>query len=325
MAASIRLSLAVDDYDHVRDLTSGKVAPKGIELVPVDLPASQIFRRTVTNGDFDVAEISLGMYLEHYSRGLDTFTAIPVFPSRVFRHSSIYVHRDGGISKPEDLAGKRIGVPRWSQTASIYGRGLLAHEYGVGLKDVEWVHAGVNAAVRNDTSTLPLGLWITTIADDTLDKMLLERKIDAVISGFEPAAFVDGDPRIVRLFADYPKVEAAYFRATHIFPIQHTVLVRTSLLNATPWIAHSLYNAFDEAKRRGLRRVLDRVTQRFAMPWHGYYGQEVAQIFGDDPFPYGIEPNRPTLEAFFRDSYEQGVISRRMPIEEIFARQFRSG
>jgi 4,5-dihydroxyphthalate decarboxylase len=325
MSSKIRLSLAVSDYDHVRDFTSGKVTAQGIEIVPIELTVEEIFHRTLTYGEFDVSEISTGQFLARFSRGDTAFTAIPVFPSRIFRHSCIFVLRDGGINRPQDLAGKRIGVPQWSQTASIYARGLLAHEYGVALDGVEWVQAGIYEPGRVETAPLdlPRGIRLTPVPDKTLTEMLLSGEIAALISAREPAPFLAGDPRIVRLFTDFAAAEAEYFRTTGIFPIMHTIVVRTSLLETDPWIARNLYSAFDEARRRGARRVLDGSISRFALPWSEHYAHEAAKVLGDDPFAYGIEPNRKTLEAFVTYAREQGVSARSFPIEELFAPQLQ--
>lgn len=320
MSSKIRLSLAVSDYDHVRDFTSGRVSAQGIEIVPSEFPVEEIFHRTLTYGEFDVSEMSTGQFLARFSRGERAFTAIPVFPSRIFRHACIFVLRDAGITRPEDLIGKRIGVPQWSQTASIYARGLLAHEYGVALDRVEWVQAGVHEAGRIETATLdlPRGIRLTPVPDKTLTEMLLSGEIAALISAREPVPFLAGDPRIVRLFDDFQSAEAAYFRKTGIFPIMHTIVIRTSLLDTDPWIARNLYSAFEEARQRGVRRVLDGSISRFAIPWSVHYAKEAAHVLGTDPFAYGIEPNRKTLEAFVTYAFEQGVSARSFPIEELF-------
>lgn len=186
------------------------------------------------------------------------------------------------------------------------------------------MQAGLDEPLRNDTSALglPPGIRVTPVSDRTLNEMLLAQEIAAVITGFEPAPFVAGDPRVVRLFTDFEAVERAYFRATKVFPIMHLMVVRATLLERDPWIAENLYAAFVEARRRSVVRTLDAVASRFPMPWTSCHAQTVARDLGD-PFPYGVQANRPTLETFIRDAHEQGVVTRRMPIEEIFVPQLR--
>jgi len=321
----VHLTLAISDYDHVRDLTCGEVEAEGIELTRLNLPVEEIFFRFIRFREWDVSELSMAKYVALRSQA-DWLAAIPVFPSRVFRHSAIYIRRDGAVSRPEDLRGKRVGVPEWSQTAVIYVRGFLMHQYGVRLQDVDWYQAGVNQAGREEKVELklPQGVGLTRIMDATLDAMLLTGKLDAVIAAHPPESFKQKHPGIVRLFPDASRVEEAYWRETGIFPIMHTVAIRRDVLTRHPWIAMNLFKAFEEAKRRSLARTTEITASRFPIPWGADYASRSGELFGEDFWPYGIEPNRTTLEAFLRFAYEQGVCHRPVTCEELFLEEVRS-
>ena len=242
-----------------------------------------------------------------------------MFPSRVFRHSSIYVRSDGGITAPEELAGKRVGVPEWAQTAAIYSRGLLAHEYGVDLASIHWHQAGVNEPGRREKVALelPPGFRLTVVADRSLSDMLLAGDLDAVLSARPPAPFIAGDPRVRRLFADYRDVELAYARKTGIFPIMHVVALRREVYDRDRWLAMNLFKAFDEARRRSLERAADITASFFPLPWIPDELRRARELFGADPWPYGVEANRTTLDAFLSYAFEQGVCRRRLTVETL--------
>jgi 4,5-dihydroxyphthalate decarboxylase len=230
------------------------------------------------------------------------------------------------VAAPADLAGRRVGVPEWAQTAGIYTRGALAHQYGVRLQDVEWVQGGVNQPGRAEKVelALPPGLRLTPVADRTLDGMLRDGALDAVITARPPASFSAGHPDVARLFPDPVPVEAEYFRKTGVFPIMHVVAIRRDLFDRHPWVAMNLLAAFEEAKRRSVARTLDVAAARFPIPWGYAHAAAARALFGDDPFPYGLEPNRPTLEAFLGFAHEQGVCRRRLTPEELFPPEVRS-
>jgi 4,5-dihydroxyphthalate decarboxylase len=248
-----------------------------------------------------------------------------VFTSRVFRHSSIYVRADGGITRPEDLAGRRIGVPEWAQTAAVYSRGLLAHEYDVDLASIHWHQAGVNDAGRLEkvALALPAGLRLTVVAERTLSDMLLTGDLDAVLSARPPAPFERGDPRIRRLFDDPRSIELAYVRKTGVFPIMHVVAMRRGIYERDRWLAMSLFKAFDEARRRSLARAADMAASHFPLPWIPDELRRARELFGDDPWPYGVEANRPTLDAFLRYAFEQGVCRRELSADALFPPEVR--
>lgn len=324
--ARIPLTLAISDYEHVRDLVTGRVQVEGIDLTCLDLPVEEIFHRFADYREWQVSEMSMALYVSMRAKGDDSLTAIPVFPSRVFRHSSYYVRRDSDITSGPDLAGRRIGIPEWAQTAGVYARGLLTREFGVPLSDVHWVQGGVNQAGRREHApvALPEGVRCDRITDRSLTDMLVTGDLDAVISARPPTGFYDGGP-VVRLFPDFREIEAEYGKRTGIFPIMHTVAIRRDVVEANPWVSRNLLTAFEAAKDRGIERAADITQSRWPMPWGDAALDTSRQaVGGGDPWPYGIEPNRVTLEAFVDFAAEQGVAVRRLEVEELFAPETRS-
>lgn len=322
----LSLSFAVGDYDHVRDLLTGRVHAEGIELLPVNLPVEEIFYRFTKFREWDISEMSFGKYVSLASQNEGGLTAIPVFPSRMFRQSSFYVRADSGITRPEQLAGKRIGVPEWAQTASIYSRGYLTHTVGIPLTDIKWFQAGVNEAGRAEKVALrlPAGVSLTPVPDRSLNDMLVAGDLDMVMSARPPKAFTDGSGKVVRLFADAAEVEREYFKQTGVFPIMHVVAVRRDTFDRNPWIAMNLLKAFTEAKNRSIERALDITCSHFPLPWGPDATQRAQSLFGKDIWPYGIEPNRTTIQAFIDFAFEQGVCHRQLTVEELFPPQVQS-
>lgn len=322
---NLRLTLAMGDYDHVRDLALERVRAPGIDLTVLNYDVEEIFFRFHDRLEFDVSELSMGMYTSAISRGDNRFVAIPVFPSRVFRHSAIYVRAGDKFTDATQLAGKTVGCPQWSQTATIYVRGFLAETAGVPLASIKWVQAGVNDPGRPEPSVLrlPSDIELTQVADASLNDMLLDGRIDAIISARPPRSFMAGDGRIVRLYADYQGAEQDYFDATGIFPIMHTVAIKRDVYEANRWIARNLYVALNQAKERSVHRMLDLTAAHVPTPWATHYAKEAGgRLFGDGQYwPYGIEANRTTLEAFLRFCHEQGTCHRLLAPEELFAEE----
>ena len=314
------LSLAISAYDHVRDLTEGLVRAQGIALNSLHFEVEEIFHRFTRYREWELSEMSMGKYTSLVSQGDTSVSAIPVFPSRVFRHSSIYVRKDGKVKTPQDLRGKRVGLPEWAQTAAVYTRGMLVSEYGVGLDEIEWIQAGVGQPGRQEKVALklPRGVRYASRPDSSLDRLLLEGEIDAAMSAHAPPSFEAGDKRIVRLFPDYRPVEEAYFRKTGIYPIMHVIAVRREVLDRFPWVATNLLEAFEAAKQRSLFRAGEITASRFPVPWIAEIADRARELMGGDPMPYGIAANRTTLEAFLRFGYEQGVCHRLLAPEDLF-------
>ncbi|MCC6608105.1 MAG: 4,5-dihydroxyphthalate decarboxylase [Burkholderiales bacterium] len=322
---AIRLTLALGDYDHTRDLAHGLVKAEGIDLVHLNLPVEEIFFRFIKFREWDVSEMSFAKYAALRSQDDGSIVALPVFPSRAFRLSSIYVRPDGKLRSPADLRGARVGLPEWAQTAAIYTRGYLAHELGIPLASIDWIQAGVNDPGRAEKVALmlPEGLRLQPAPTRSLNDLLLGGEIDAMLSARPPAALADG--RIVRLVPEYRGAEEAYYRKTGVFPIMHVVALRREVLDAYPWAAMNLFKAFEEAKRRSVARLSDITASHAPLAWMDDYVARMRALFGDDPFPYGIAPNRRTLDAFLQFAHEQGVCHRRLAPEELFPPQVQAG
>jgi len=317
---AVRLTLAVNEYDHVRDLVCGSVPVEGVALTCLHLPVEEIFFRFTRFREWDVSELSLAKYCALRASGDDSLVAIPVFTSRAFRHSAIFVRSDGPVDDPAELAGGRIGVPEWTQTATVYARGLLAHDYGVGLRETTWVQAGTNEVGRSEgvSLSLPDGVTVQAVPHRTLNEMLLAGDLDAVIAAHPPTDFKRGTGEIVRLFSDYRAVEEESYARTGVFPIMHVVALRAEVHERHPWVAMNLYKAFAAAKQRSLERVLEVNAPFLPVPWGPAHARSVQGTFGEDPWPYGVEPNRTTLDAFLEWAHEQGVCARRLTPDELF-------
>lgn len=322
----IPLSLCIGPYDHTRDLTEGHVPVRGVHLTTFSLPIEETFYRFLHHREWDVSELSFGKYVSLRASGDTSLIALPIFPSRVFRLSSIYVRRDHQARFQDlgKLKGARIGVPEWAQTAAVYTRGYLQHEASVPLASVEWTQAGVNEAGRKEkvALSLPDGLRLTARADTSLNDLLIAGELDAIFSARPPKDLIapadGGEAPLVRLLPNSRALEAAYFDKTGVFPIMHAIVLRQAVLDANPWIAMNLMQAFEQAKANAIERVADITASHTPLPWVSDLMREAQARFGADPFPYGVEANRPTLEAFCQFAFEQGVAKRLMAPEELF-------
>jgi 4,5-dihydroxyphthalate decarboxylase len=315
----VSITIATTEYDHVHDFSSGAVRAVGLSPTWLTLPIEEIFFRFVRYREWDVSEISMAKYVSIIANGESDLIAIPVFPSRVFRLSSIYVRSDSALREVSDLRGKKVGVPEWAQTAGVYSRGWLTDEARIPLRDIDWYQAGVNQAGRIEKVKLflPEGVRHTSVPERTLTEMLLNGDLDAVFTAHPPTPFEEGKPGIVQMVADYRTQEEAYFRRTGIFPIMHTIAIKKEVFKRHPWVAKNLYNAFEQAKDNSVRRAMDFNASRFPLPWAPAYAREMQGIFGE-LFPYGIEKNLTTLKSFLRFAFEQGVCSRLVSVEELF-------
>jgi 4,5-dihydroxyphthalate decarboxylase len=310
-------TIAVGDYDHTRDVVSGRVALDA-RCVAVDTP-EELFARFLDGGEFDAAELSLAVCTILRGRGDDRFVALPVFPARAFRHSAIYVGADGP-SSPRELAGATIGIPVWAQTAGVYARGILASRHGLRLEDIRWVQAGVDTPGRREPVAVDYGRFdVRNAPDRSLDELLLSGAVDAVISARPPASIERGDPRVRRLFADPAAEEAAYFRDTGVFPIMHVLTVRRAALERWPQAPAALLAAFEEAKARSLARAAATTVPGLPLPWAARHAREARALLGDDWWPYGLEPNRAALDAFLGFAADQQLTDRRLAPDDLFA------
>ena len=322
----LKLTFATSDYDHVRDLTLGPVEPEGIDLIAMTLQIEEMFHRFINFEEYDISEISSGKYTSMISQGDDRFVGLPIFPSRVHRQSSLYISADSVVKKAEDLAGKRIGIPEWGQSASVYSRGWLQHDIGIPLNEIEWHQAGVNQAGRKEKVALKLpdGVKLIPCPDKSLTELLLAGDIDAILTAQPPDLVEQGEPRIVRLYIDYQRVEKEYYEKTGIWPIMHLYAIRREVFEADPWVAQNMVKALTEAKNRSLERMLDITACRAPIAWVYNAASEARDLFGNDFYPYGIEPNRKTLEAFLLYGYEQGLFHRHLTPEEMFPKEVQS-
>ncbi|MGQ0568380.1 MAG: ABC transporter substrate-binding protein, partial [Armatimonadota bacterium] len=303
-------------------LRNGVVRPEGIDLIyiPIQSPP-EIFARMVTNASFDASEMSCAHYLSHRSRGEFPFVALPVFPSRMFRHGYIFVNTSAGIRGPKDLEGKRVGVPEYSQTAAVWVRGLLQHEFDVKLETIRWYSGGVNAVDRPDVlvNRPDANVSIARVRDRPLNDLLVTGEIDALIGARRPSAF-GRDPRVQRLFPDYRQMEREYYQRTGIFPIMHTVVIREDIYGQHPWVADSLYKAFVQAKEWCFAQMKFSSALRYTLPWLHADLDEMSEVFGADPWPYGVEANRTTLQTLGDYLVEQRLVGKPLTIDEFFAR-----
>jgi 4,5-dihydroxyphthalate decarboxylase len=321
----IPLTLAIGDYLHTRDLVTGRVKPEGISLTALQLPLETVAYRFLATYEWEVSEFSLATYCTYVANGNSPMIGIPVFPSRVFRHGSIFVRSDSPLSDAADLAGKRIGIPQWTQTAVTYVRGFLQHDAGVPLTSIDWVQAGVNDPGRKEMATfeLPPGFRLTARPDKSLGEMLLAGDIDAMISARPPRVFLDGKHPVKRLMPDYRVREQDYFRRTGIFPIMHVIVLRRDAYETNRWIARNLMDAFEQAKRACLPELMQNQTSYLPTAWsYDHFDETNRLLFPDgDPWPYGIEKNRRTLEPFLAFCHEQGVTRRKLALEELFPKE----
>lgn len=324
--AKLSMTFACGLYDRMVPLFAGEVQPEGIDLnfIRLDDPR-QIFDRMGGGLEFDCSEMSSSEYIsrknaERHGGPPCPFVAIPVIASRVFRHGFIVVNRDR-IHSPKDLAGKRIGVPLYTMSAAIWMRGHLTHDYGVDLSNVTWVQAAINASKSHgEPSPPPLHRPAKIIADTggrSLSELLDKGEIDALLGTGMPDC-MRTNPSIQRLFPNYRDVERDYYQRTKIFPIMHVVVIKKTLYEQHPFIATSLYNAFCKSKDAALERMKYIGALRYMLPWLPADLDEIEEVFGGDPWPYGVEPNRPTLEALVTYLADQGVTQTREPVDSLF-------
>ncbi|MBX5489545.1 MAG: ABC transporter substrate-binding protein [Chloroflexi bacterium] len=303
-------------YDRTLALYTGEVRPEGVELDYTVGHPNQIFRRMLASAEFDVSEMSAANYLCAVARGDRRFVAIPVFPSRVFRHGSLFVNAAAGITAPADLRGRRLGVPEYAQTANVWVRALLQHEYGVRPEEIHWVRG----STEKIDFTLPPGVRVDDAPPGSdLSAMLEAGEIDALAAPEKPASFLAGSPRVRRLFPNFAEVEADYYRRTGHFPIMHLVVLQRALYEAERTLPRRLYAAFEAAKQRAYEGLLRSGILLTSLAFQTAYAERERGLLGDDPFAYGLARARATVEVLAQYVYEQGLAPRRVALEELFA------
>lgn len=319
----VHLTMAMGDYDHTRDLASGRIYIEGINLTAVTLRLEEIVFRCLEYGEWDISEMSMGVYTSMRAHGDDSLVAIPVFPSRMFRHSAFYVGRTSGITELGQLRDRRIGVPVWAQTACVYARALLTHEAGVGLDQVEWVQAGLDEPGRRERGfvEVPKGVRVRATPERTLSELLVSGEVDAVISARPPREYLEKTGRIRRLIDDAPGAAREYWGRTGIFPIMHCVVIKGSVYRKHPWVARNVYNAFCEARDRSVRRATTGAVAHYPLPLASDLAEQWRSLMGGTLWPYGVSGNERTLDAFAGYCVEQGVAPRRLEYGGLFAKE----
>lgn len=320
--SNLRLKLAMGPYDRMEALRTGEVRPEGIDLeVLPSMGPREIFDRVMSGEGFDIAEFSTSEHISNTVAGTSPHAALPVFPSRVFRHGFIVLNRKKGIASPKDLAGKRIGVQLYTMTAAVWIRGMLEDDHGVDLSNVTWVQgavadAGAHGNPKPPPLLKPVKLEINT-SGRSLDQLLCDGDIDAYLGAQLPPS-LGRHPDLVRLFPDVRKTEREYYQRTGLHPIMHLVVIRKPVLERNPWIARPLYKAFVEAKTHAWRQLGFTGASKVMLPWVHDDIEEINAVFGGEPFAYGLEPNRRTLETLIGYLHRHDMIARKPTLGELF-------
>ncbi len=319
--AKLALSIAVGDYDRVRPLVDGSVQIDGVDPVFLLLEPEEIFFRAFRHADFDICELSMSSFTVKTAGGDCPYVGVPVFPSRAFRHNSIYIRTDRAIARPEDLKGRRIGVPEYQVTANVWTRAMLEQEHGVKPSDVTWVRGGYEQAGRIEkiAVTLPPDVRVEDAPDGTtISGLLADGAIDAVIGPRAPSCFTAGHPQVGWLFADPAAAGAAWYRKTRIFPIMHLLGIRRSLADRHPWLPAAVMKAFEQAKARALAKLRDVAATKVTLPFVEEQLLAARRLMGEDFWSYGLDANRHVLEVFLRRHHAEGLSSRLLAPEELF-------
>lgn len=318
--SQLHLSVAMGDYDRNRALFDGRVQIDGCDPVYMLLSPEEMFFRAMRSRDFDVTELSFSSYLVKHSRGECPYIAVPVFLSRAFRHTSIYVRKDR-IQTPEDLRGKRIGIPEYQLTAIVWARAILQDDHGISPEEVTWVRGGIDTPGRPEKIKLdlPSGVQIESAPEGTTISELLDRgEIDAFIAPRAPSGAALNNPNVGWLFDDPTATAKDYYRRTGIFPIMHVVGIRKELAQQHRWLPAAVMKAFGESKTRALELLSDTSATKVTLPFVEEQLKAARETLGADFWSYGVASNRRTLEAFTRHHFAQGLSARHMAIEELF-------
>lgn len=319
--SKLRLSMGCWNYDRTRGLMDGHIQPDGIDLNYLNMEVEETFFRMLRNREFDVAEMSLSSYSVSLFRD-SPFIAIPIFPSRFFRHSCIYVNANSGIKTPKDLIGKKIGNPEYQMTAPVWIRGVLSDEYGVPVDSVTYYTGGEEEPNRDEKLKLdlPSNIKVQSIGPtQTLAQMLATGEIDALYTARMPSTFRTQPDKVKRLFENFVPVEQEYFTRTGIFPIMHTVVIRREVYEKNRWVAQSLYKAFAEAQQETYKDLYETAALKTMLPFLTAHVEETRRVMGDDFWPYGYQKNEKTLETFLRYHFEQGLSKKLLTPKELFA------
>lgn len=314
MPEKLKLTLAVGDYEITRALIDGRVSPDGVSFnVLTRMDSTTRHWRALRNQEFDVAEVSGSSYIMGRDRDLP-FAAIPVFPHRRFRHGFIFVNTSKGIKAPKDLIGRKVGIKNFQVTAILWMRGILEEEYGIPHTAIDW-YSDLDEDIEFER---PKNLRLTRVADNkSIEDMLVAGEVDAVIHPDIIDPILNKDPRVGKLFADPMAEEKAYFKKTGIFPIMHVVAIRKELVERHPWLAVNVFNAFNDSKSLAMQRMLN--PRIVPLAWYREHWEEQEDLLGNDPYSYGMTAqNRKNFQTLVRYSFENGLISRNIPVDELF-------
>lgn len=318
--SKLQLSVAMGDYDRTRALYDGRVQIDGVDPVYMLLNPEEMFFRAMRSRDFDIAELSFSSYLVKHSRGESPYIAIPIFLSRAFRHTSIYVRRDR-IKRPEDLKGARIGVPEYQLTAIVWARALLEDEHGIRPQDVHWIRGGIDTPGRPEKIKLelPANVRLENAPEgQTITKMLADGEIDAFIAPRPPGPEALDHPDVGWLYPDPTSAAKGFYGRTRVFPIMHVVGIRQELAKQHPWLPAAVSKAFSESKQKALDLLSDTSATKVTLPFVEEQIKAARDMMGPDYWSYGVANNRDTLETFLRHHHSQGLSARRLAIEEVF-------
>lgn len=321
MIAQIPITLACGDYDRTRAIKDGRVPVEGCAITYLPIEPEEIFHRAFKHREFDVCELSFSSYMRTVDSGNSPYVGIPAFVSRIFRHSGIYIRTDRGIREPSDLKGRLIGLPEYQITAVVWLRGIMQDEYGVRPTDIRWRQGGIEEPGRSERTPLkPIpGLDLEPIRPDkTLSGMLENGELDAMFSARAPSCFMRGAPNVGRLFPNYRDIEKVYYKKTGMFPLMHLVGVRRELAERNPWLPASLYKAFCQAKAFAMRDVREVNALPITLPWLVAEAEDTVKLMGEDFWRYGARENVKEIEALTRYAYEQGLVQRKLSLEDLF-------
>ena len=319
--SKLSLSVAIGNYDRMRPLIDGDVQIDGVNPVFMLHDPEEIFFRAFRHADFDITELSMSSYTVKTANDDCPYIAVPVFPSRAFRHTSIYIRTDRGIKTPADLKGRRVGVPEYQLTANVWARLILEEEYGVKPNEITWVRGGYEEAGRVEKINLKLteGTQVVNVPEgETISHMLAEGELDAVIGPRAPSCFTNGNPNVGYLFAD-PMAEAkAWYRKTGLFPIMHTLGIRKTLVEQHPWLPFSVFKAFEQSKQVALAHLTDTSATKVTLPFVEDQLHAARELMGEDFWSYGFDNNRETLSRFLHQHHKEGLSKRLLQPEELF-------
>lgn len=320
----LTITAACGRYDRTQPVLDGRVNVEGCTVAPVVLPPSQLFPRAFQRGEFDVSELSGSSYILQTSRGDPKYVAVPIFPSRAFRHHCIYVSRPELVDNPEALKGATIGFGEYQQTLGVWMRGILSDEYGIDPRSIKCRTGGINDPGRKERLklTLPPEFDVTPIpADRTLNDMLVAGELDAAITPYPPTAYLDAGSPVTRLFSDATAREKDFYQRRGIFPTMHVIGIRRELVEQHAWLPRAVFDAFSEANAIALdemRSMANLPVLKLALPWLGACLDETRSLMGDDYWSVGVEDNRQEIETLVRYMHEQGLIEKPLPVEALF-------